>query len=141
MTRIDGGQAHNQIPDQCSASFDMRFTETTTTDEIVAALEEIGRHYQADFTYREIGVATYYPRERPLARRYIDLLRHVSGKEPAVLHTNGASNARFYVMQKPHVQILMSNPRVVGAHADEECLDARSLPAYYQLIQDTVRLV
>jgi succinyl-diaminopimelate desuccinylase len=141
MTRIDGGQAHNQIPDQCSASFDMRFTETTSSEEVLAELEEIGQRYQADITYREIGVATHYPRERPLARRYIDLLRHVSGKEPDVLHSNGASNARFYIMQKPTIQILMSNPRVVGAHADEECLDARSLPAYYQLIRDTVQLI
>ncbi len=141
MTRIGGGRAHNQIPDQCQASFDLRFTETSTAEEIVAALEEIGRSYAADFTFREIGVATYYPRERPLARRYINLLRQVSGKEPPILHTNGASNARFYVMQKPDVQILISNPTVVGAHADTECLDARSLPAYYQLIYDTARLV
>lgn len=141
MTRIDGGQTHNQIPDQCGASFDMRFTETTPSEEIVTALEEIGRSYEAAFTYREIGIATYYPRERPLAKRYINLLRHVSGKEPTILHSNGASNARFYVMEKHDVQILMSNPTVVGAHADTECLDGRSLPAYYQLVQDTVRLV
>ena len=140
MTRIEGGKAHNQIPDHCSASFDLRFTETSTAREILSELEETGQPYQAEFTYREVGIATYYPRERPLARRYIDLLRQVSAKEPAILHSNGASNARFYVMQKPHVQILMSNPRVVGAHADEECLDARSLPAYYQLIQDMVQL-
>jgi succinyl-diaminopimelate desuccinylase len=141
MTRIDGGLAHNQIPDRCRAGFDLRFTETTTSAETVAVLEEIGQSYGATFTYREIGIATYYPRERPLARRYIDLLRHVSGKEPPILHSNGASNARFYVMQKRDVQILMSNPTVVGAHADTECLDARSLPAYYQLVHDTVQLV
>jgi succinyl-diaminopimelate desuccinylase len=140
MTRIDGGSAHNQIPDQCSASFDLRFTETTPPEEVVMALEEIGRSYNADFTYREIGTATHYPRKRPLAQRYIDLLWHVSGKEPAILHSNGASNARFYVMQKPDIQILMSNPTVIGAHADIECLDGRSLPAYYQLVHGTIWL-
>ena len=141
MTRIEGGRAHNQIPDRCKASFDQRFTETLPPDEIVMTLEQIGRPYGAKFTYREIGVATYYPRERPLARRYIDLLRQASSKEPAILHSNGASNARFYVMQKPNIQILMSNPTVVGAHADEECLDARSLPAYYQLVHDTIKMI
>jgi succinyl-diaminopimelate desuccinylase len=141
MTRIEGGHAHNQIPDQCRAGFDLRFTEANSAEEIVAALEEIGRPYEAEFSYREIGVATCYPREQPLASRYIDLLRHVSGKEPPILHSNGASNARFYVMQKPDVQILMSNPTVIGAHADTECLDARSLPAYYQLVYGIVQLV
>lgn len=141
MSQINGGAAHNQIPDRCQASFDLRFTETTTANEIVAGLEEIGQAFQAAFSFREIGVATYYPKERPLAQRYINLLRQVSGKEPPILHTNGASNARFYVMQKPDIQILISNPTVVGAHANTECLDARSLPAYYQLIYDTVQLV
>ena len=141
ITRIEGGQATNQIPDQCRAGFDLRFIETTTPEEIVMTLEDVGRTYEAEITYREIGIATYYPREQSLARSYIDLLRRVSGKEPPILHSNGASNARFYVMQKPDVQILMSNPTVVGAHADTECLDARSLPIYYQLVHDTVQLV
>ena len=141
MTRIDAGRAHNQIPDQCRAGFDLCFTETNTSKEIVTALEEIGRTYEVEFTYHEIDIATYYPRQRPLARRYIDLLRQVSGKEPSILHSNGASHARFYVMQNGDVQILMSNPTVVDAHADTECLDARSLPAYYQLVYDTVQLV
>lgn len=141
ITGIEGGQAHNQIPDQCLAGFDLRFTETTNPEEIVTVLEEIIRPYDVDITYLEIGVATYYPRERPLARRYIDLLRNISGKEPAILHSNGASNARFYVRQKPEVQILMSNPKVVDAHASTECVDARSLPAYYQLVYDTVELI
>jgi succinyl-diaminopimelate desuccinylase len=141
MTRINGGTAYNQIPDNCRASFDLRFTETTTADEIVAVLQDIGQTYEAEFAYREVGVATYYPKERPFAQRYINLLRQVSGKEPPILHTNGASNGRFYVMQKPDIQLLISNPTVVGAHADTECLDARSLPAYYQLIHDTVQMV
>lgn len=140
MSRIDGGSAHNQIPDECRATFDMRFTEAFAADALVTTLAEIGQPYKAEFSYREIGVATYYPKERPFAHRYLDILRQVSGKEPPILHTNGASNARFYVMQKPDIQILISNPTAVGAHADTECLDARSLPAYYQLIHDTVQL-
>ncbi len=141
ITSIEGGQAHNQIPDQCRAGFDLRFTEAFTPEEIVMALEEISQPYDAEITFREIGIATYYPRERPVARTYIDLLRSVSEREPAILHSNGASNARFYVMQKPEVQILMSNPTVVDAHAATECLDARSLPAFYRLVHDTVELI
>ncbi len=141
MSRIKGGQAHNQIPDTCTATFDLRFTEDYEAEGIVAALEEMGRPYQAKFDYREIGVATYYPRERPFARQYIDLLEKVSGKKLSIMHTNGASNSRFYVMKKPDIQILMSNPTVVGAHAAEECLDGRSLGAYYDLIDGLVGLV
>ena len=94
MTRINAGWAHNQIPDHCQASFDLRFTEHESPKAIVAILEEIALPFGAEFTYREIGVATYYPHERALAQRHINLLRQMSGKEPAILHSNGASNAR-----------------------------------------------
>jgi succinyl-diaminopimelate desuccinylase len=140
MTRIQGGQAHNQIPDKCQATFDLRFTENEDPDQIVAELEALAEPNNTDISYSEIGVATYYPRERPIAHQYISLLRDLSGREPPILHTNGASNARFYVMQKPNIQILMSNPTVVGAHADTECLDANSLPAYYELVCKLVHL-
>jgi len=141
ITSIEGGQAYNQIPGQCSAVFDLRFTEAKTPEEIVSVLEEVVQPYEADVAYLDIGIATYYPHERPLARRYIDILRKVSGKEPAILNSNGASNARFYVGQNPKVQILMSNPKVVDAHAATECVDARSLPSYYQLVYETVELI
>ena len=62
-------------------------------------------------------MATYYPKERPVAWKYIDILRRVSGKEPQILHSNVASNGRFYVAKKPVFQILMSNPTAVGSDA------------------------
>lgn len=133
------GVAHMKT--QCHATSDLRFTEREPPEKIAATLESIGRAHEATFAYREIGVAAYYPCKRALARRYIELLQWVSGKEPPKLHSNGASNSRFYVMQKPNIQILMSNPRVIGAHADNECLDARSLPSYYQLVRHTIRLI
>ena len=91
--------------------------------------------------FHEIGQTTYYPRERPVARRYIDILRRVSGKEPEILHSNGASNGRFYAARNPDIQVLMSNPKVVGLHADEECLVAASLEPYYRLVRETALMV
>ena len=140
ITRIKAGEAQNKIPDVCTAGFDMRFTELQERDELLGTLRSIAGRYGAELRFQEIGTATYFPRERPLAQAYIELLRQVSGKEPAIMHTNGASNARFYVGRKPDVQVLMSGPGVVGLHADSECLVADSLPAYYRLVRETMKL-
>jgi succinyl-diaminopimelate desuccinylase len=144
MTRIAAGEgprtAYNKIPDHCTAGFDLRFAEDYRAEEILDLLESIGSPFKARFEYRDVGLATYYPQERPLAQRYIDILRRVSGKEPEILHSNGASNGRFYVAKNSDVYILMSNPKVVGLHADIECVDSRSLEPYYRLVQETVLL-
>ncbi len=140
MTMITAGSAPNAIPERCEAAFDLRLTEKENVDDLMAEIEEIGRVFDADIDFRETDVATYYPREAPIAQQYIDILRRVSGKEPEILHSNGASNGRLYVAKNPHVHVLMSNPTVVGAHADEECLVTASLEPYYHLVLETALL-
>ena len=61
-------------------------------------------------------------------------------EEPEILHSNGASNGRLYVAKNPHVHVLMSNPTVVGAHADEEGLFTALLEPYYRLVLETALL-
>jgi succinyl-diaminopimelate desuccinylase len=140
MTKMAAGEAFNKIPDTCQVGFDLRFTEEYTAEEIVAEIETIGEPFGAEIIFHEVGMATYCPKERPLARRYIDILRRVSGKEPLIMHSNGASNGRFYKAARPDIQVLMSNPTVVGLHADVECLVAASLEPYYNLVMETVLL-
>jgi succinyl-diaminopimelate desuccinylase len=140
MTKITAGEAFNKIPEWCRAGFDLRFTEAYTPDEIVTELEEIAAPFPVELTYHEIGMATYYPRERPVAQQYLSILRRVSGKEPQILQANGASNGRFYLAKKPAIQVLMTNPTVVELHAMGECLVAASLEPYYQLVRETALL-
>ena len=68
------------------------------------------------------------------------MLRRVSGKEPEILHSNGASNGRLYVAKNPGIHVLMSNPTVVGPHTDAECVVAVSLKPYYQLVLEMALL-
>ena len=71
---------------------------------------------------------------------YLEILRRVSGGEPEILHSAGASNGRLYVAADPSVHVLMTSPRMGSAHAETECLDAGSLESYYQLVYETARL-
>ena len=140
MTTLKAGGATNAIPDRCEAGFDVRLTESENVEALVAEIEAVGRPFDAAVTFLQKDVATYYPKEAPIARQYIDILRRVSGKEPTILHSNGASNGRLYVAKNPHIHVLMSNPTVVGAHAEAECLVASSLEPYYQLVRETALL-
>ncbi len=140
MTIISAGEAQNKIPDRCEAGFDVRITEEFDPQEIAAQIVAVGEAYDAELTFNHKDPATYYPKEAPIARQYIDILREVSGKEPVILHSAGASNGKLYVAKRPDVHVLMSSPRMGGSHAVEEYLDPSSLDAYYELVRRTAGL-
>jgi succinyl-diaminopimelate desuccinylase len=137
MTTIEAGEAANQIPDGCRAGFDLRLTEDHTVEEIVATVRALAEEAGGELEIEQADPATYYPREAPIAQRYLDILRRVSGEEPKILHSAGASNGRLYVARDPRAHVLMSSPRMGGSHAEGECLDASSLEPYYRLVLET----
>lgn len=140
MTSIEAGGASNKIPDRCRAGFDLRLTERETVEEITGRLEEIAGRFDAELEILQADPATYYPREKPVARRYLDILRRVSGREPEILHSAGASNGRIYVARDPEIHVLMSSPSVGSAHSEDEHLDPDSLEAYYRLCYETAKM-
>lgn len=140
MTRIAAGEALNAIPDRCEAGFDVRLTERENVDDLAAQIEQTGRAFDAEVVFGEKDTATYYPKEAPIAQQFISILRRVSGKEPKILHSNGASNGRLYVAKNPGIHVLMSNPTVVGPHTDAECVVSASLEPYYHLVLETALL-
>jgi len=140
MTRLSGGEAFNKIPDLAIAGFDMRVTEEDDTDKLVEEITEIGGWFGAEIDFKQIDPAVYYPKEAPIARKYLEILRRVSGKEPEILHSAGASNGRLYVAKKKDLHVLMSSPPMGGSHAAGECLDPSSLAAFHQLVLETALL-
>ncbi len=141
MTSISGGEAYNKIPDSCEAGFDMRITEEYTVDKVLEHLQSIATEHHAEIDFQNTGMPTHYPQDAPIAKDYIQILREVSGKEPSILYSNGASNGRFYVAKDTSIHVLMSNPTVVGLHSSTECIVADSLPPYYELVRRTTQLI
>ncbi len=140
MTTIAAGEASNKIPDSCRAGFDLRLTERERVDEVRARIERIVASFDGRVDFSQSDPATYYPREAPVARAYLDLLRRVSGREPTILHSAGASNGRIYVDKDPDLHVLMTSPTIGSSHAEEEYLEIDSLDAYFRLVYETARL-
>ena len=115
-------------------------TEHETVDEVIDSIKEIAQPFGAVISIEASDKATFYPRETPIARRFIDILRRVSGQEPAILWTNGASNGRIYLEQDDSISVLMSNPNVWGAHAEGESLEIASIEPYYDLVMATAQI-
>lgn len=140
MTSIHAGTAPNRIPDECTAGFDCRYTETWTAERLTGVIAEIAAAAGVDVSFDRIDSPAYYPRDAPIARKYLRILRDVSGHEPRIIHSSGASNGRLYVAAGD-VHVLMSNPATAGTHADDERVLVSSLAAYCELVYRTAHLV
>lgn len=140
MTTIAAGEAQNQIPDTCRASFDVRITELERPEVVADQIRLIARDFGADVTFDAMEPAAYYPREWPVAHRFLEILREETGRQPRILHAAGASNGRLYQQSAPQVPVLMSGPRVGGSHGPDEWLDPESLDTYHRIVWRTALL-
>lgn len=138
-TRISAGGATNQIPTECRAVFDVRFTGEHTPADLRTRIDEIADRHGIAVQYSKLDVAANYPSDAPIAREYLTMLTEVTGREPSILHSAGASNGRFYAARGVHV--LMTNARAGGAHGRREWVDTSSLPTYHEVVHRTVALV
>ncbi len=139
MTRVSAGDAANRIPDVATGVFDLRFTESTSPEEIRTEVTEIVKKLGAAVDFAKVDAATYYPREAPIAQRFIDLLAEAGDGPPEIIHSAGASNGRIYAAAGD-VHVLMSNPTVCGAHGEDEWVAIDSLEPYYRLVLATASL-
>lgn len=140
VTTIHAGDAGNEIPQQCRAGFDLRFTEAYTTDELRAAVTDIADAHGLAVRFSKVDAAAVYPRDTPIGAAYLQMLADVIGRQPRIVHAAGASNGRLYA-QAGDVQVLMTGPTAGGAHSRREWVDLDCLPRYHELVHRTVRLV
>jgi acetylornithine deacetylase/succinyl-diaminopimelate desuccinylase-like protein len=137
-TMISGGQAANQLPTACRAVLDLRYTTAHTTDAIRDRIEDLADAHAVTVHFPKLDAAASYPADTPAARAYLDILRDVTGREPVVQRSAGASNGRFYAAAG--AQVLMTSLRAGGAHSHDEWVDVSSAPMYHALVHRTVAM-
>jgi succinyl-diaminopimelate desuccinylase len=139
ITQVTAGDAANRIPDSAEGIFDLRFTEASTPDEIRTEVARIATDMDAEVSFEKVDAAAYYPKEAPVAQRFIELLTAAGGGPPDIIHSAGASNGRIYA-GAGEVHVLMSNPAACGAHGEDEWVAVDSLEPYYRLVLATASM-
>lgn len=139
LTQVIAGDAANRIPDTATGVFDLRFTEAASPDEMRAEVTRIVGEMGAKVEFTKADAAAYYPKEAPVAQRFIQLLTEAGDGPPEIIHSAGASTGRIYAAAGD-VHVLMSNPIACGAHAEDEWVAVESLEPYYRLVLATASM-
>ncbi|MBR9986580.1 MAG: M20/M25/M40 family metallo-hydrolase [Desulfosarcina sp.] len=136
--KIVAGDAANKVPDACEASFDLRFIEGHTAEEIKAVVRSIVGQRGA-FEPRVLGDNFYLDMDLWCSRMFQKAAeRHLSHPMP-IYRSEGASDARFFTPY--HIPVIISKPVCAGHHSDHEWIDLESISTYTNILFDFVEQI
>lgn len=134
LTKISGGTANNQVPDQAMAIFDIRTTAKTPQDVLFAKIESLAQPCATELLLR--GNASGTPETHPLLQAFAALVPKYFGLKPSFNKTPGGNDGRYLAVHG--TPLLIVRPPSGGLHGPEEWVDAQGLEDYARLLHEYV---
>jgi succinyl-diaminopimelate desuccinylase len=134
LGRIQGGDALNKVPDECTMAVDIRYLPGQDPEEILAQVKAIeGIDVTRTFLHPTVSVSRSSPFVRAL--RAV-LARTVSGERLSVGRDGASDAAAFLAAGIPAVEF---GPVGGGHHGPEEWVSVSSLSRYRRVLTEFVR--
>src|SRR5436305_9367667 len=134
LGRIQGGDALNKVPDECSMAVDIRFLPGQDPTEILA---QTGRIPDIDVRRTFIHPTVSVPRTNPYVRALRDAVARAVPGETMSVGRDGASDAAAFLQRGiPAVEF---GPAGAGHHGPEEWVSLSSLARYRRALCGLVR--
>jgi succinyl-diaminopimelate desuccinylase len=134
LGRIQGGDALNKVPDQCTMAVDIRYLPGQDPAEIVRQLKSLG---EIEVTRTFVHPPVTVSRSDPYVRALTDAVaRFVPGERISVGRDGASDAAAFLAEGIPAVEF---GPAGAGHHGPEEWVSLESLARYRRVLGDFVR--
>ena len=133
ISKIEGGEAMNQVPDYACATLDMRFVTSEDYQLKRIEIEKIVKHAGLGLeTYAHVPNTTT-DCQQPLIKRFIEVAEQVRSKPVGRTRSFGSSDAHFFA--KHDIPTILIRPDGGGAHSDTEWVDKASLNEFYDVLK------
>jgi succinyl-diaminopimelate desuccinylase len=134
LGRIQGGDAINKVPDQCTMVVDIRYLPGQEPEEILGQVRQIG---DIEITRTFVHPPVSVPRSDPYVRALsAAVARYVPGERISVGRDGASDAAAFLAAGIPAVEF---GPSGAGHHGPEEWVSLASLARYRRVLGDFVR--
>ncbi len=137
LGRIEGGQALNMVPDECTMAVDVRYLPGQDPEEILAQIRAIdGIEITRTFIHPPVSVS----RHNAFVRTLRDAVSRASPETEAVsVGRDGASDAVSFI--DAGIPAVEFGPVGSGHHGPDEWVSLASLARYRRALSDFVRAV
>ncbi|MCA9175321.1 MAG: M20 family metallopeptidase [Planctomycetales bacterium] len=123
----------NRIPDQASATLDIRFPPTHTVDSMLA---EVTNALGAGCRIEPLMSAE--PTHLDADPLFVQLTEQFTEQPVRLVRASGASDSRFF--RKFEIPVILSRPLVGNLHATDEWIDIDSMATYYRICEAYIRM-
>jgi succinyl-diaminopimelate desuccinylase len=134
LSRIDGGDAMNKVPDLATIAVDVRYLPGQDPGDILAQVRAIpGIDVARTFIHPAVGVS----RHDPYVRGLCDAARRSIQGEVTSVGRDGASDAASFI--EAGISAVEFGPTGGGHHGPDEWVSLRSLAEYRRALAEFVR--
>lgn len=131
LSKIEGGEVYNKVPDYCKISLDIRFLPHQKVDEIIAQIQGIG-----DFNIQIHGTGD--PVKTKVDDKYVLLLSEIveknTKKDSRIFGQHGSADTRFF--SKYGIPAIEFGPSGGNWHGDNEYVDVNSFTSYIDILRE-----
>lgn len=132
VTRISGGTAVNQIPDQATMHIDFRSFDGAELVRFLTILEKRITPLGGTYVILQSGASVVFDKTAPIVQDFITAMQHVTGNDALYSDSYGGTDARYFA--QVGIPTIVAEPNGGGRHAPNEWLRADDLEKYYQLL-------
>ena len=134
LGRINGGDALNKVPDECTMVLDIRYLPNQDPGEI---LEQIRSIPDMEVVRTFIHPPAHVSRSNPYVLALSEAVGRLTGGESMSVGRDGASDAVSFL--RAGIPAVEFGPRGAGHHGPEEWVSISSLSRYRQALTEFVR--
>jgi len=131
-TIVQGGTAHNRLPEKITLTLDVRYVPEERPDDVLASLRECFRGGEVRLVLPPFAPLDTNPDEASV-RRLAACVAAVTGRPAQLYREHFASDARYYSDRR--IPAVCLGPVGAGLHSDEEWVEIDSLMQLYDVLR------
>ena len=131
ITKINGGEAINQIPNNISLYFDIRYIDKKDKIEIIKIIKSFSKNkieILAENSPLDVSPNNIY------VKKLQNSIKKITNKKVTLVKESATSDAVFF--SENGIPAVLYNPKGGGAHEDVEWIDKKSLVSFYKILID-----
>jgi succinyl-diaminopimelate desuccinylase len=136
VAQLDAGDSINKGPATARAHLDIRYTNENDLRKYQQLINQLCEKYNAKLCNIVIEPNYSVDMNSSYIQRYIEINKHITGKEVKQVSVSGSSDARYFTQK--NMPVIMTRPVSAGSHSDNEWVDLDSLDMFYKIMQTYV---
>lgn len=133
LSKIEGGDVYNKVPDYCKMSLDIRFLPEQNADEIVKQIEKtIG----SKIKLHSYGDAIKTKVDDTYVKKLTQSIKNITKNKPEIFGQHGSADTRFY--SKYDIPAVEFGPNGANWHGDDEYVLIDSVYMYKDILENFI---